>query len=121
LKDEDPWGIYWIGLTDQAREGDFVWDSTKMKVTYTNWRDGEPNSLVEEEDCVHLDYLTLERTWNDYNCSATDAFALCQLSKKYTFLKQVAKSSRRYHNVNGFTKLISVNADVQNISSKLAM
>jgi lectin-like protein len=33
---------FWIGFTDQATEGDFVWTSGES-VTYTNWGPGEPN------------------------------------------------------------------------------
>ncbi|WP_411875420.1 C-type lectin domain-containing protein [Vulcanococcus limneticus] len=33
----------WIGFTDQAVEGDWVWSSGQL-VTYTNWNAGEPNN-----------------------------------------------------------------------------
>jgi subtilase family serine protease len=43
---------YWVGLTDAndqgTTEGNFVWSSGEA-VTYTNWADGEPNNLNDED------------------------------------------------------------------------
>jgi hypothetical protein len=52
----------WLGLTDVAEEGRWVWASGEP-VTYTNWHPGEPNNLGDE------DYAQLFRdgTWNDTN------------------------------------------------------
>ena len=36
-------GDVWIGLTDQAVEGTWVWSSGQA-VTYTNWASGQPYS-----------------------------------------------------------------------------
>ena len=38
-----PFGTLWIGLTDQATEGTFLWASDQ-EVSYTNWGGGEPNN-----------------------------------------------------------------------------
>ncbi|MCX6874715.1 MAG: immunoglobulin domain-containing protein [Verrucomicrobia bacterium] len=64
----------WIGLTDQAVEGQFVWTSGEP-VTYTNWAPGEPNNVASGtgEDYAHMvgtNYNGLPSgSWND----ATDA------------------------------------------------
>src|SRR5262245_47952341 len=49
---------YWIGFTDQASEGAFVW-TTGEPVSYTNWYPGEPNNGGTGED-----YGLLVPVWN---------------------------------------------------------
>lgn len=61
----------WIGLTDQANEGNFVWASGEP-VTFTNWYPGEPNN-TPNADPTGEDYASLRGpqnadphpTWND--------------------------------------------------------
>ncbi len=54
---------FWIGLSDEAQEGDFVWDNGD-NLTYSNWLDGEPNNQGNE------DYVAMNRSgaggWNDF-------------------------------------------------------
>ncbi len=45
---------YWIGLTNLANEGVFVWQTDFTEADYTNWREGEPNGDEGAGDCVHL-------------------------------------------------------------------
>lgn len=54
-----PW--IWIGLTDQAIEGTWVWRSGEP-VAFTAWHSGEPNNLGNE-DYGHL--KDAQRLWND--------------------------------------------------------
>ncbi|XP_036410914.1 CD209 antigen-like protein C [Megalops cyprinoides] len=60
---------YWIGLTDSAIEGTWMWvDDSRLSVGY--WEDGEPNNWENRnEDCVHgfkkEDPL---KSWNDAAC-----------------------------------------------------
>lgn len=58
---------FWIGLTDQAVEGQFAWASGEP-VTHTSWAPGEPNNFGNE------DYATInnlsQNGWNDWNGSA---------------------------------------------------
>lgn len=56
------WGSWtWIGLTDQQKEGEWVW-ITGEPLTYTNWYWGEPNG-GRGENYAHL-WLP-DGTWND--------------------------------------------------------
>jgi len=41
-------GNVWLGLTDEANEGTFVWDDG-TPLTYTNWNTGEPNNSNNED------------------------------------------------------------------------
>lgn len=52
-----------IGLTDAAVEGRFVWTSGAV-LTYTNWRIGEPNNSLGSENYVERGSDGL---WNDVN------------------------------------------------------
>jgi len=40
------WTHAWIGFTDEASEGNFVWVNGEP-VVYTNWFAGEPNDQME--------------------------------------------------------------------------
>ena len=72
---------YWLGLTDAAIEGQYVWPSTGSLAGYTNWNNGEPNNANGNEDCVGMDAASNFRRWNDDNCAATTRYALCQRGK----------------------------------------
>ncbi len=51
----------WIGLTDEAEEGDFRWvDGTRPG--YTNWSPGEPNNADDNE---HYGEMLPNGRWND--------------------------------------------------------
>jgi len=69
--------FYWIGLTDQKVEGEFVWASNGSTTKYTNWESGEPNGDMIE-DCVNLNFAWQQRTWNDISCYESGLFALCE-------------------------------------------
>jgi uncharacterized protein YegL len=64
----------WLGLTDVANEGTFVWtDGTKLD--FTNWGVGEPNDHGGKEDCTHTG-LNKDKPhlWNDIDCERKYAF-----------------------------------------------
>ena len=63
-----PYG--WIGLTDAAQEGTFVWSDGSV-VDWTNWYPGEPSSGGGQEDCVGNTDGGLLFTWNVHECSST--------------------------------------------------
>ena len=79
LSSNDSTLSYWIGLSDLAVEGQWVWQHSYSPLgNYTNWISGEPNG-AEKEDCV----LQLNDGgawgWHDVTCEAYEkVHALCQ-------------------------------------------
>ena len=63
-------GSCWIGLSDSANEGNFVWINGEQ-VSYTKWASNEPNDFLWNEDCTQL---KSNGKWNDANCDGTVAF-----------------------------------------------
>ena len=55
-------GCFWIGFTDRAQEGTFVW-SDGSPVNFTAWHPDEPNEHNGEDYTV---CITADRDWNDY-------------------------------------------------------
>ncbi len=75
LDGDDAASTFWIGLTDEASEGTFIWTSGEP-VSYTGWDAGEPNNSGNE-DWVHINYFATPRgrigTWNDSARGADNA------------------------------------------------
>ena len=69
--------VLWLGGSDLANEGDFVWsDGTHLASNDPVWRVGEPNNWGGVEHCVTLninDYLL-----NDLPCYSSIPF-ICQI------------------------------------------
>ncbi|XP_060943428.1 lactose-binding lectin l-2-like [Limanda limanda] len=61
-------GVTWIGLTDQHIEGRWMW-SDGCAVKFTFWSSGQPDNYNGWENCVHNNYLEIEKKWNDNSCS----------------------------------------------------
>ena len=54
----------WIGLSDEAQEGTFVWTDAQASA-FTAWNDGEPNDYGAGEDCTER---VTSGAWNDLPC-----------------------------------------------------
>jgi hypothetical protein len=77
----------WIGLSDRATEGTFVWDDGSA-LAFSNWAAGEPNSggldATYQEDCAIIAGARPTKQWDDRPCDASEvatsgSFAyLCQ-------------------------------------------
>lgn len=55
-----------VGATDAKKEGHFV-DLSDQPLTFTNWKEKEPNDYNGAEDCTAV-YKT--GVWNDINCNS---------------------------------------------------
>ncbi|XP_048089838.1 C-type mannose receptor 2-like isoform X1 [Alosa alosa] len=53
----------WIGGTDVAKEGVWVW-SDGSRFDYTHWYAGEPNNYGVGQHCLHMH----KGKWDDYGC-----------------------------------------------------
>ncbi|XP_029714393.1 C-type lectin 37Db-like [Aedes albopictus] len=72
----------WIGASDLAKEGKFVWHGTGMDVSYEKWIAGMPDNRNGNEHCVHLWYepsRSFQWQWNDVVCSSTRRFVCEQM------------------------------------------
>ncbi|XP_054436403.1 mannose-binding protein A-like isoform X1 [Pteronotus mesoamericanus] len=62
-----------LGITDEVTEGQFVY-VTGGRLTFSNWKKGEPNDFGSGEDCV---ILKDDGEWNDISCSSS-YLAVCE-------------------------------------------
>ncbi len=74
----------WIGASDTASEGTWVWDSTgkPMSPGYMAWAPGRPySSCGTSYDCAiysYTDIITLSE-WFDVPCSSSAGGGICEL------------------------------------------
>nr|XP_060631800.1 collectin-10 [Anolis sagrei ordinatus] len=67
-----------IGLSDTEEEGQFIYADRTPLQNYNNWKEGEPQNVTGEEDCVEM--LSTGK-WNDTECHLTMYF-VCEFPKK---------------------------------------
>ena len=74
----------WIGLSDAAEEGNWVWTSGE-RAKFTKWSTAEPNNSQGKENCAVLYTFVVspvdERCgkWNDVPCQSQRG-AICELT-----------------------------------------
>ncbi|NXQ81080.1 CL17A protein, partial [Nyctibius grandis] len=68
--------VFWLGLTDMHREGDWQWvDGRSLSLSF--WNSGEPNNIGHHgEDCGSMYF---SGRWNDAPCSNTKSW-ICERS-----------------------------------------
>jgi hypothetical protein len=64
----------WIGGTDAASEGTWVWSPSNTPLSYTNWYPGEPSG--GGEDCLEFNFR-ISGKWNDVGCARERKY-VCQ-------------------------------------------
>lgn len=68
---------FWLGATDNLKEGEWIWQSSGKTMTYSNWTVGEPNNCCGGENCLEMSANL--GTWNDASC--TNSFSvLCEFT-----------------------------------------
>ncbi len=79
LNQTDPTGenVFWIGLSDIAHEGKFVWMTSGKPAEYTNWRSGMPDNYDKTEHFGQISNLSYQRKWND--CANFAGVTVCKL------------------------------------------
>ncbi|XP_016976052.2 accessory gland protein Acp29AB-like [Drosophila rhopaloa] len=65
--------LYWLGITDVAKEGEFVSVATGKPATFFKWAFGQPNNLVDKDNCVD----TYQGEMYDSECSRSLYF-ICE-------------------------------------------
>lgn len=59
---------WWIGGSDLVQEGDWQWMSNSPRyIDYSNWYPGEPNTVVNPENCLMM-YNLWGYKWADRFC-----------------------------------------------------
>lgn len=71
---------FWVGLTDQVQEGDWIWADGSSLRDYEDWFQ-DPNNLGGNQHCVHIIKGPLsigeyrfgddDFGWNDLECNFT--------------------------------------------------
>ena len=57
----------WLGGTDEAKEGDWLWmPSGRQVLYYSAWANGQPDNYAGNENC--LIYMHNTRAWDDLDC-----------------------------------------------------
>ena len=81
----------WIGLTDTAQEGTWIWTENNLGVTnlYNNWGSGQPNNLGSGQDCAAM--VASTNKWDDRECNGNSYAFVCNapqyiaVSQKLTY------------------------------------
>ena len=67
---------FWIGANDKDIEDDWVWESDKSKLVFSDWHVGEPDNY-RNEDCGEIRWNKSLYKWNDAPCYK-DRLYICE-------------------------------------------
>ena len=123
------WPSGWIGFTDEAVEGSFVW-VTGEPVLYTNWNPGEPNNAGNEDYTqfvsggkwndlpntslpyvIEFDYIVTTTPW------VLDGIVYTDATGKYTINKSTNPSVEWYMTIDSLLMPPLLNTDAQSVLS----
>jgi len=77
LSEQDPkLGVLWIGATDNAKEGTYVW-TNGSPASKEFWWPGEPNNCCGGQNCAVVNFKKPGK-WDDQGCAIKNSFA-CQI------------------------------------------
>ena len=58
----------WIGGTDAASEGTWVWSPSSTPLSYTNWHPGQPSNSGGNQNCLSFNWGSPAGKWDDDQC-----------------------------------------------------
>jgi len=58
---------FWIGISDQLQENQFVYKSSNLDLIFTKYNDRQPDNWNQNEDCIEL-RTDWDDNWNDAPC-----------------------------------------------------
>jgi hypothetical protein len=67
---------FWIGLTDIAQEGTYVWEGG-MPLNFTSWASGQPDDGDAAQNCISMS-STIGPVWLDNPCNITLDGVMCE-------------------------------------------
>jgi len=67
----------WLGGNDIQTAGTFIWESSGLQVTYTNWDVDRPDDHEQFENCLHM--WKGKGFWNDINCDNILQSTMCEI------------------------------------------
>ncbi|XP_069140714.1 perlucin-like protein isoform X2 [Argopecten irradians] len=74
---------YYVGGTDHAKEGEWIWAGSKDRMTFDNFQPPEPNNKANNEHCLSL-YGPIHFSWNDDGCKH-GYYSICKASASRVF------------------------------------
>jgi len=69
---------WWIGLSDQDHENQWMWEESGERVSYSNWATGYPTE--DNQNCAVMDVdVDAEFRWSTSDCENSTADVICQM------------------------------------------
>ena len=67
---------FWIGANDEDIEGDWVWESDKSKLVFSDWHVHQPDNYMNS-NCGQIRWHNTPYKWNDASCYFLDLY-ICE-------------------------------------------